>query len=217
MSIGYLLLFFAAACGHPLFVGIVCFDSVGPLSGCRIPLVVLCCYVWVSSGYFDRLEPLECVWDTSYGSLGRMCIRCLWASPTCGHTLFMGVTYLWAYAVYGRHLLVGIRCLWASPTCEHTLFMGVTYLWAYAVYGRHLLVSIRCLWASPTCGHTLFMGVTYFDSVDLLIINFYDVPLVEFMYLVFTRMSVESNRRRLRFLLLYLIYVFRALTNSLVY
>ena len=92
--------------------------------------------------------------------------------------------------------------------------MGVTCLWAYAVYGRHLLVGIRCLWASPTCVHTLFMGVTYFDSVDLLII--YDVPLVEFMYLVFTHMPVESNRSRLRFLLLCLCYVFRALTNSLV-
>ena len=35
-----------------------------------------------------------------------------------------------------------------------------------------------------------------------------DVPLVEFMYLVFTRMPGESYRRRLRFLLLYLCYVF---------
>ena len=43
-----------------------------------------------------------------------------------------------------------------------------------------------------------------------------DVPLVEFMYLVFTRMPGESYRRRLRSLLLYLSYVFRALINSLV-
>ena len=43
-----------------------------------------------------------------------------------------------------------------------------------------------------------------------------DVPLVEFMYLVFTRMPGESYRRRLRSLLLYLCYVFRALINSLV-
>ena len=42
-----------------------------------------------------------------------------------------------------------------------------------------------------------------------------DVPLVEFMYLVFTRMPGESYRRRLRYLLLYLCYVFRALINSL--
>ena len=41
-----------------------------------------------------------------------------------------------------------------------------------------------------------------------------NVPLVEFMYLVFTRMPCESYRRRLRSLL-YLCYVFRALINSL--
>ena len=45
---------------------------------------------------------------------------------------------------------------------------------------------------------------------------FEDVPPVEFMYLVFTRMPGESYRRRLRSLLLYLCYVFRALINSLV-
>ena len=45
--------------------------------------------------------------------------------------------------------------------------------------------------------------------------QFEDVPL-EFMYLVFTRMPGENNRRRLRSLLLYLCYVFRALINSLV-
>ena len=43
-----------------------------------------------------------------------------------------------------------------------------------------------------------------------------DVPLVEFMYLVFTRMPGESYRRRLRSLLLCLCYVFWALVNSLV-
>ena len=43
-----------------------------------------------------------------------------------------------------------------------------------------------------------------------------DVPLVEFMYLVFTGMPGESYCRRLRSLLLYLWYVFRALINSLV-
>ena len=42
-----------------------------------------------------------------------------------------------------------------------------------------------------------------------------DVPLVEFMYLVFTRMPGENYRRQLRSLLMYLCYVFRALINSL--
>ena len=42
-----------------------------------------------------------------------------------------------------------------------------------------------------------------------------DVPLVEFMYLVFTGMPGESYRRRLTSLLLRLCDVFRALINSL--
>ena len=43
-----------------------------------------------------------------------------------------------------------------------------------------------------------------------------DVPLVEFMHLVFARMPGESYRRRLRSLLLCESYVFRVLINSLV-
>ena len=49
-------------------------------------------------------------------------------------------------------------------------------------------------------------GVSFFE----------DLPLVEFMYSVFTRMPGESYRRRLRSLLVYLYYVLRALINSLV-
>ena len=45
---------------------------------------------------------------------------------------------------------------------------------------------------------------------------FEDVPLVEFMYLVLTRMPGESYRRRLRSLLLCLCDVFQTLINSLV-
>ena len=43
-----------------------------------------------------------------------------------------------------------------------------------------------------------------------------DVPLVEFMYLVFYFMPGENYCRRLRSLFLYLCDVFRALINSLV-
>ena len=43
-----------------------------------------------------------------------------------------------------------------------------------------------------------------------------DVPLVEVMHLVFTRMPGESYGRQLRSLLLCLCYVFRAPVNSLV-
>ena len=45
--------------------------------------------------------------------------------------------------------------------------------------------------------------------------GFETVPLVEFMYVVFTRMPGESYRRRLRSLLLCLFDVLRALINSL--
>ena len=55
-----------------------------------------------------------------------------------------------------------------------------------------------------------------FGNLYYLIHIFEDVPLVEFMYLVFTRMVGESYCRRLRSLLLYLCYAFRALINSLV-
>ena len=45
--------------------------------------------------------------------------------------------------------------------------------------------------------------------------HFEDIPLVEFMYLVFTCMPGESYRRQLRSVL-YLCYIFQALINSLV-
>ena len=45
---------------------------------------------------------------------------------------------------------------------------------------------------------------------------FEDVPLMELIYLVFTRIPRESNNRRLGSLLLYLCDVFRALIHSLV-
>ena len=47
-------------------------------------------------------------------------------------------------------------------------------------------------------------------------IIFEDVPLVEFMYLVFTHMPGERYCRQLRSLLLSLCYIFQALINSLV-
>ena len=55
----------------------------------------------------------------------------------------------------------------------------------------------------------------HLDSHTALEMCFEDVPMVEFMYLVFTRMPGESYRRRSRFLLC-LCDVFRALINSLV-
>ena len=64
------------------------------------------------------------------------------------------------------------------------------------------------------CGQ-IILPENFICAVDLLIQTFMDVPLVECMYLVFTRMPGESYRRRLRSLLC-LYDVFRALVNSLV-
>ena len=50
-------------------------------------------------------------------------------------------------------------------------------------------------------GLTVFVSVGMFERVSKTEIE--DVPLVEFMYLVFTRMAGESYRRRLGSLLLY--------------
>ena len=74
-------------------------------------------------------------------------------------------------------------------------------------HNRSLLYSaILCC----TQTHCAFQhSPTYIYTTD-------DVPLVEFMCLVFTRMPGESYRRRLRSLFLCLCDVFRALINSLV-
>ena len=55
-----------------------------------------------------------------------------------------------------------------------------------------------------------------FTLIWTFLIVWEDVPLVEFMYLVFTHMPGESYRMWLMSLLLYLCYVFWALINSLV-
>ena len=60
------------------------------------------------------------------------------------------------------------------------------------------------------------LSTTQLDSLKEELEWFEDVPQVEFMYLAFIRMPGESYRRRLRSLLLYLWYVFRALINPLV-
>ena len=79
------------------------------------------------------------------------------------------------------------------------LVLYVKYLVLYVKYLVFCLVcQLPCLVCQVPC------------------VVFGDVPLVEFLYLVSTRMPGESYRRRLRSLLLYLCYVFPALINSLV-
>ena len=72
--------------------------------------------------------------------------------------------------------------------------------------------SVLCLCA-PVSPSVPEMGLGWGGGGGIL---FEAVPLVEFRYLVFTRMPGERYRWRLRSLLLYLCYVFRALINSVV-
>ena len=76
-----------------------------------------------------------------------------------------------------------------------------------------MCVCVRAYVVSIFCVYVSCEGV-YFCFFVLLLLLLEDVPLVDFMYLVFTRMPGDSYRRRLRSLLLS--YVFRALINSLV-
>ena len=62
---------------------------------------------------------------------------------------------------------------------------------------------------------TLQVLPLYFVVISCWLFLFEHVPLVEFTYLIFTRMPGESYHRRLRSLLLYLCYVFWVLINSL--
>ena len=66
------------------------------------------------------------------------------------------------------------------------------------------------------CSHQKWAFPWINDKLCFAFIRTEDVTLVEFMCFIFTRMLGESYRRRLRSLLLYLCYVFRALVNSLV-
>ena len=71
-----------------------------------------------------------------------------------------------------------------------------------------LLFIMFPFWKCSCCCY--FLDFVVFVAVE-------GVPLVEFMYLVFTRIPGESYRRWLRSLLLCVCDVFRALINSLVY
>ena len=76
-------------------------------------------------------------------------------------------------------------------------------------------VDVKHLVYFPTLGALFFLSFKHTEECTVGGV-LEDVHLVEIMYLVFTRMPGESYRRRLRSLLLYLCYVFRALISSLV-
>ena len=74
----------------------------------------------------------------------------------------------------------------------------------------------RSLWPLWFKHGKYLKNVKCINYMPLGVILFEDIPVGEFMYLVFTRMPGESYRRRLRSLLLCLSDVFRELINSLV-
>ena len=91
-----------------------------------------------------------------------------------------------------------------TKPANYSLFRSVYFSWGWYLCAReNLYVLHPSLKSSPNVA---------FETVPML----EDIPLVEFMYLVFIRMPGENHRRRLRSLLLCLCWVFRAPINSLV-
>ena len=89
------------------------------------------------------------------------------------------------------------------------------------------LPNYACQWVSSVRFFFFFSSSSYNDGtrqrrllntiyMDFVYNMMFNVPLVEFMYLLFTRMSGENFRSRLRSLLFCLCDVFRTLINSLV-
>ena len=88
--------------------------------------------------------------------------------------------------------------------------MLLIFVWVF-MHSMILFTLIRKSFESPNEHYKLHtvINISY-------IRGYQDVPLLEFMDLVLTRMPGDNYRRRLRSLLLYLCYVFRALLYSVV-
>ena len=89
---------------------------------------------------------------------------------------------------------------------------------AYTAKGSHFVFLFIFISIQEISEDVLLAKRSHFVFVFVFLISIQeiseDVLLMEVMYLVFTRMPGESYRRRLRSLLLYLCYVFRALINN---
>ena len=85
------------------------------------------------------------------------------------------------------------------------------------VFHRYTSKVTTCLMFAARSWRQIDRKLIWNSTMPLVGASFFeDVLLVEFMYLVFTRMPGKSYRRRFMSLLLYLCYVFWALINSLV-
>ena len=108
-----------------------------------------------------------------------------------------------------------------SPTWKQAIKQQDVFLVIYSVsdamfqkvFSRHLLFVNSLTWKKKK--KSLMIVCTILLQTRILLF-LEDILLAEFMYLLFTHMPGNSYRRRLRSLLLYLCYAFRALINSLV-
>ena len=88
--------------------------------------------------------------------------------------------------------------------CVEPVSRSKDYAWSWIKIGSILCLCkpvTECAW---NVGYICHWGASFSE----------DGPLVEFMYLVFTRMPSESYHRQLRSLLLYMCYAFQVLINS---
>ena len=100
-------------------------------------------------------------------------------------------------------------------TCRSHTSSKLSYF-VYVLFWNSVIGDVAdFVWCSTSESHTQTPNCLYLWWSLCTLCLLLDVLLVEFMYLVFTRMPDESYRRRLRSLLSYLRYVFRALVTSL--
>jgi len=135
--------------------------------------------------------------------------------PTLRFTI-LTIGYVWITVIYDsgdRWWLNhgGLRFIWQVMAESWRVSFLVARDWykqrSYWVYHVNTFLSeSKRDWLMDSC---------YAFDWHIWKIMFGVVPLMEFMYLVFTRTSGESYRRWLRSLL-YMCYIFRALINSLV-
>ena len=112
---------------------------------------------------------------------------------------------------------VYVPCIYTHANTEDVPLVEFMYL----VFTRMQIQKMYLWWSLCTlylhaCKHRRGTSGGVYVPCIYTHANTEEVSLVEFMYLVFTRMPTESYSGRLRSLLLYLCYVFRALINSLV-
>ena len=149
--------------------------------------------------------------------------------------LWRSLCTLYLHACQGRECTSGgvyVPCIYTHARWEKVLLVEFMYLVFTRMPGERMYFwwSVCTLYLHACQGRECSSGGVYVPCIytharweNVLLVEFMylvftrmpgeTVPLAEFMYLVFTRMPGESYRRRLRSLS-YLCHVFRALINS---